>query len=123
MMSHVCDRQKLLENHSNTNANIDPRAFLILDDCINDNDWIKDLNISSLFMKRRQYNIMIMVTMQYPLGIPSNYIDYVFILPENNLAKRRRIFDSYAGMFSTFDMFCNGPMHGKSRMHCDSNEC
>ena len=47
--------------------------------------------------------------MQYPLGVPPNLrtnIDYIFILRENYLQNRRRIYEQYAGMFPNFDMFC-----------------
>ena len=52
---------------------------------------------------------MFIVTMQYALGIPPNLrtnIDYVFILRENIISNRKRIYESYAGMFPTFDFFC-----------------
>ena len=60
-------------------------------------------------MNGRHFKIMFIITMQYPLGIPPNLrtnIDYVFILRENNINNRKRIFDNYAGMFPTFEMFC-----------------
>ena len=47
--------------------------------------------------------------MQYPLGIPPTLrtnIDYVFILREPYIANRRRIYENYAGMFPTFEAFC-----------------
>ena len=33
-------------------------------------------------------------------------IDYVFILREPYISNRRRIYDNYAGMFPTFESFC-----------------
>jgi hypothetical protein len=50
-----------------------------------------------------------MITMQYPLGITPNLrtnVDFVFILRENILGNRKRIYENYAGMFPTFEMFC-----------------
>ena len=47
--------------------------------------------------------------MQYPLGVPPilrTNIDYVFILRENYIANRKRIYENYAGMFPTFESFC-----------------
>ena len=47
--------------------------------------------------------------MQFALGIPPNLrtnIDYVFILRENYVSNRKRIYEHYAGMFPTFEMFC-----------------
>ena len=49
------------------------------------------------------------ISMQYPLGIPPNLrtnIDFIFILRENIVANRKRIYDNYAGMFPTFEIFC-----------------
>ena len=46
---------------------------------------------------------------RYPLGIPPNLrtnIDYVFILREPYIANRKRIYENYAGMFPTFESFC-----------------
>ena len=89
-------------------SSIDPRAFLILDDCLYDNSWIRDENIRCLFMNGRHYKIMFVITMQYALGIPPNLrtnIDYIFILRENIVSNRKRLWEHYAGMFPTFEMF------------------
>tara|TARA_B000000475_G_C15872419_1_gene396913 strand:- start:371 stop:817 length:447 start_codon:yes stop_codon:yes gene_type:complete len=62
-----------------------------------------------LFMNGRHWKIMLVITMQYPLGIPPNLrtnIDYVFILREPYISNRKRIYDNYAGMFPTFESFC-----------------
>ena len=88
---------------------IDPRAFLILDDCLYDNSWAKDKNMRSVFMNGRHYKLLFLLTMQYALGIPPNLrtnIDYVFILRENYVSNRKRLYEHYAGMFPTFEMFC-----------------
>jgi hypothetical protein len=88
---------------------IDPRAFVILDDCLYDNAWTKDKMMRLLFMNGRHWKIMLIITMQYPLGVPPNLrtnIDYVFILREPYITNRKRIFENYAGMFPTFESFC-----------------
>ena len=90
-------------------TNIDPRAFVILDDCLFDATWTKDKVMRLLFMNGRHWKIMLIITMQYPLGIPPNLrtnIDYVFILREPYISNRKRIYDNYAGMFPTFEAFC-----------------
>jgi hypothetical protein len=59
-------------------------------------------------MNGRHWKIMLIITMQYPLGIPPNLrtnIDYVFILREPYIANRKRIYENYAGMFPTFESF------------------
>jgi hypothetical protein len=90
-------------------SSIDPRAFVILDDCLFDATWTKDKMMRLLFMNGRHWKIMLIITMQYPLGIPPNLrtnIDYVFILREPYLSNRKRIWENYAGMFPTFESFC-----------------
>jgi len=90
-------------------STIDPRAFVILDDCLYDNTWSRDKLMRLLFMNGRHWKIMLVITMQYPLGIPPTLrtnIDYVFILRENYIANRKRIYENYAGMFPTFEAFC-----------------
>jgi len=90
-------------------STIDPRAFVILDDCLYDNTWSRDKLMRLLFMNGRHWKVMLVITMQYPLGIPPTLrtnIDYVFILRENYIANRKRIYDNYAGMFPTFESFC-----------------
>jgi len=90
-------------------SRIDPRTFVILDDCLYDASWTKDKMMRLLFMNGRHWKVMLVITMQYPLGVPPNLrtnIDYVFILREPYIANRRRIWENYAGMFPTFESFC-----------------
>ena len=90
-------------------SNIDPRAFLILDDCLYDKSWINEESTRYIFMNGRHIDMVTLITMQYPLGVTPNLrtnIDFVFILRENNISNRRRIYENFAGMFPTFEMFC-----------------
>jgi hypothetical protein len=92
-------------------STIDPRAFVILDDCLYDATWTRDKMMRLLFMNGRHWKVMLVITMQYPLGIPPTLrtnIDYVFILRENYIANRKRIYENYAGMFPTFESFLSG---------------
>ena len=91
------------------NSGMDPRAFLILDDCLYDKTWINEESTRYVFMNGRHIDMVTLITMQYPLGVSPNLrtnIDFVFILRENNISNRKRIYDNYAGMFPTFEMFC-----------------
>lgn len=112
IVANVLKRQKLIikKCHKEPHKRIDPRAFLVLDDCLYDAvSWAKDPNVRYMFMNGRHVKLLFVVTMQYPLGIPPNLrtnIDYVFILRENITANRRRIYENFAGMFPTFDTFC-----------------
>jgi hypothetical protein len=109
IIQNIIKRQKLMVEKLKQNPNMDPRVFLILDDCLYDNSWTKNTDIRSIFMNGRHYKILFLLTMQYALGIPPNLrtnIDYVFILRENYVSNRKRLYEHYAGMFPTFDMFC-----------------
>lgn len=97
------------KNKSGGNSNIDPRAFLILDDCLYDSSWIREESTRYVFMNGRHIDLMTIITMQYPLGITPNLrtnVDFIFILRETMINNRKRIYDNYAGMFPTFEMFC-----------------
>jgi hypothetical protein len=115
IVENILKRQKMVlkqirnESQGYGRSNIDPRAFVIMDDCLYDNTWSKDKVMRLLFMNGRHWKIMLVITMQYPLGIPPNLrtnIDYVFILREPYIANRKRIYENYAGMFPTFESFC-----------------
>jgi len=115
IIENILKRQKMVlkeikkEVTNYKKSSIDPRAFVILDDCLYDNGWTKDKMMRLLFMNGRHWKIMLIITMQYPLGVPPNLrtnIDYVFILREPYLTNRKRIFENYAGMFPTFESFC-----------------
>lgn len=47
--------------------------------------------------------------MQYCMGIPPSLrtnVDFVFILRENLINNRKKLYEQYAGMFPSFDIFC-----------------
>lgn len=115
LVDNVLKRQKMMTKRVNKEiasygkSNIDPRAFLLLDDCLYDDCWKKDKSIKYIFMNGRHMKIMLLITMQYPLGIPPTLrtnVDYTFILREPFHANRKRIFENYAGMFPNFEFFC-----------------
>jgi len=109
IIENILKRQKMMLEKWKANKAIDPRAFLVLDDCLYDNSWTKDKNVRSLFMNGRHFKILFIITMQYALGIPPNLrtnIDYIFILRENYVSNRKRLYEHYAGMFPNFEMFC-----------------
>ena len=114
IVANTLKRQKMViqkikaDNSNYGKSSIDPRAFLILDDCLYDNSWIRDTNIRSLFMNGRHWKMLFIITMQYALGVPPNLrtnIDYVFILRENFVSNRKRLYEHYAGMFPSYDIF------------------
>tara|TARA_B100001175_G_C19450380_1_gene611002 strand:- start:403 stop:1236 length:834 start_codon:yes stop_codon:yes gene_type:complete len=102
-------KEKNSFNFNGQSKKTDPRTFVILDDCLYDNSWTKSKFVRSLFMNGRHWKVFFIITMQYALGIPPNLrtnIDYVFILRENIVQNRKRLYECYAGMFPTFEVFC-----------------
>ena len=115
IIENILKRQKTVlkqikkEMETYKKSTIDARTFVILDDCLYDNTWARDKMMRLLFMNGRHWKVMLIITMQYPLGVPPTLrtnIDYVFILREPYIANRKRIYDNYAGMFPTFESFC-----------------
>jgi hypothetical protein len=87
----------------------DDAIMLIMDDCMSSKGtWLKDPNIQELFFNGRHHHISFILTMQFSLGIPpelrSNF-DYIFLLGEDATSNRKRLYDHYAGMFPTFEIF------------------
>jgi hypothetical protein len=60
-------------------------------------------------MNGRHYGVLYILAIQYVMGIPPvlrGQVDYVFILRENQVSARRRIYEQFAGIFPTFELFC-----------------
>ena len=116
IVSNVLKRQHLIikrcrkEIKQTGGTDIDPRAFLIMDDCLADSSaWQKDKNIRSCFMNGRHFKLLFVLTSQYALGMGPQLrtnVDYAFILRENIISNRKRIYESYCGMFPSFELFC-----------------
>jgi hypothetical protein len=109
------ERQTLISEENKLREKIgkspkDDRTLLIMDDCMSSNGkWMSDESIRDLFFNGRHYHISFVLTLQYVKGIPpdlrSNF-DYIFLLAEDFTNNRRKLYDEYAGMFPTFDVFC-----------------
>ena len=88
---------------------IDPRAFIVMDDCLaRKGTWMRDPQMYELLFNGRHYQLMYILTMQFPLGITPELrcnFDYIFLLAEDFTSNMKRIYDHYAGMFPTFEAF------------------
>ena len=114
IIPRLLQRQKtILEKNKNRVKNgkkpIDPRCFLIMDDCMSSKHlWLKDPNVLSIFNEGRHYQITFILAMQYSLGIQpelrSNF-DYIFLLGEDFVNNRKKLYEHYAGMFPTRSLF------------------
>jgi len=88
---------------------VDPRSFLVMDDCLaSKGTWMNDQPILEVFYNGRHYQLLFILTMQFPLGIRPELrcnFDYIFLLAEDFYSNQKRLYDHYAGMFPTFDFF------------------
>jgi hypothetical protein len=115
ILANFVKRQRLIisriqkEMAAGVRSRIDPRSFMILDDCMYDDSWTHDKNIRYLFLNGRHLKVFFLITMQYPLGIQPalrTNVDFVFILREPYSTNRKRIFENYASAFPSFEFFC-----------------
>jgi len=100
----VLDRQKKVISRNAPN----PGAFLLLDDCMYDKKFMKEPCIRQCFMNGRHWKLFFMLTMQYCMDLTPDLranVDYVFILRENVIQNREKLYKSFFGVFPTFDMF------------------
>jgi len=114
ILSKVYERQSIMNEENkirkqNGKSEKDDRVIVIMDDCMSSKGtWLKDPNILELFFNGRHHHLSFILTMQFSLGIPpelrSNF-DYIFLLAEDMTSNRKRLYDHYAGMFPTFDIF------------------
>ena len=104
-------RESKLSGKSETGKLPSNNLFIVLDDMLHDaQNWKKEKTIKSIFFNGRHYNILFILTMQYPLGITPELrsnIDYVFIFNEPSIKNRKKIYEDYAGQIPSLDHFCN----------------
>jgi hypothetical protein len=107
-------QQKAEEQRAFGHSRIDERAFLVMDDCLHSakgsNGWTKDENMNFICYNGRHIKLLYILTVQYVVGIPPamrSNSDFIFILREPILQNRRKIYEAFAGMFPTLQMFCD----------------
>ena len=103
VIEKVIDRQKRLKSTGKTSP-----AFILLDDCMWNKAFLKDTCIRQCFMNGRHWNIFFMLTMQYCMDLSPDLrtnVDYVFILRENVIQNRERLWKAFFGIFPSFELF------------------
>lgn len=89
-------------------SKIDPRAFIVMDDCLYDKAWTVDKNIRACFLNGRHFHSFFIFTSQYALAAPPmlrNNIDFVFVLREPRFTSRKKLHENYAGFIPSFDVW------------------
>lgn len=105
ILSRVVARQRKLAKNKASGSGM----FVVLDDCLYDKRVVKETVTRQVFMNGRHWNIFLILTAQYCMDMPPDIranIDYVFVLRENIIHNREKLYKNFFGVFPTFDMFC-----------------
>lgn len=114
LLSNLFQRQsdmieKNMERRAKGKKALDTRAFLVMDDCLSSKgDWGKDPHIAEIFFNGRHRHILFLFSMQFPLGLKPEFrsnFDFVFLLADDIMSNQKRLYDHYAGIFPSFEIF------------------
>lgn len=99
-------KPEYIEQYLNTGS-----GAIVLDNCLKSNGhWKNDLYLMELLHHAKYYNKLLIITSSFPLGFDSDSrsaFDYVFMLSDDFFSNQKRLYDHYAGMYETFDLFRN----------------
>lgn len=102
----LCEKIRDLKKKNKT---ADMRTILVMDDCLSKKEvWAKDENIREIMMNGRHYKITYVLTMQYSMGITPELranFDYIFLLKEDFISNKKKLYEHYAGMFPSYNAF------------------
>ena len=123
---HICDTlihqdfnpkiyQNFITEQRRINAKLEKpiNSFALLEDCMYSRILKTDQSIRGSFFNGRHWNIFLIVTMQYVLDLPPELrsnVDYIFILRNNMVADREKLWKHFCGFipnFSTFQQIMN----------------
>lgn len=86
----------------------DPRAFVVLDNCMYDPKWYRDPDVKSMFLNNRAMKLLVVMTSGFAMSaspsIKSN-VDFVFVMRSNTESHRRGTWTRYVDGIATFDDF------------------
>ena len=109
LLSRQKDIIKMQKERQKDGKDTNTGTFIVMDDCLSlEGNWEKDPVISELLFNGRDYHIMYILTMQFPLEIKPEIrcnFDYIFLLAEDSLGNQKKIYEHYASMFPNFDAF------------------
>lgn len=86
-----------------------PWSLCLIDDCTDDKKVFNDPTIIGMYKRGRHWKMLHILSLQYSLDIKPNIrtnIDGTFILRENGFKQRKQLYENYASMIPSFDLFC-----------------
>lgn len=98
-------RQKMAKRHLSN-----PWGVCLLDDCTSDTSVFKRPLQHDYYKLGRHWDMLYIVSLQYAMDILPvirTTVDGVFILREPNLKNRKVLYENYASIIPSFDLFCS----------------
>lgn len=98
----VLRQQKAKESLSN------PWGLLLLDDCTDAKDIFKSKIQNSIFKNGRHWKMLYFISLQYSVDLPPalrTCVDGAFLFKETNEKNLKNLYENYAGVFPTFNIF------------------
>jgi hypothetical protein len=86
-----------------------PWAVVLLDDCMDDPKLFNKKLFQGIYKNSRHWSCFFIQALQYSMDVKPvirNNIDGTFILREPNLRFRKSIYENYASVIPSFDLFC-----------------
>ena len=118
---HICDTAihsefdtKTYANFVNEQRRINSKlqkpinSFAVMEDCMYSKILRNNKEVRGTFFNGRHWNIFLIVTMQYVLDLPPELrsnVDFVFILRNNMIADREKIWKGFCGFIPNFSLF------------------
>lgn len=106
VLSNYIQRQK----HAKRIDPVGSWSVLLLDDCLDDPKMFNRPVIQGIYKNGRHWNMFLITALQYCMDIKPTIrtnVDGVFILREPVLRNRKSIYDNYASIIPSFQLFCN----------------
>lgn len=102
-LEHYIRRQRIAcENIPN------PWSFLLIDDCTDEPSVLSKPVFQKIFKNGRHWKMLFILSLQYALDIRPNIrnnIDGTFIFRENSRATRHKLYEHYAGLIPSENLF------------------
>jgi len=104
VLRKMIQRQKLAKKHLKN-----PWLVVLIDDCTDNPGVFRKPLQQGMYKNLRHWAALYILSLQYCMDILPvirNNVDGVFILRETNLKSRRSLYENYAGIIPSFDLFC-----------------
>ena len=108
VIEHVICMQR--DRMRNSNTEKAPPTCIVAEDVMYDKQFSKDKALRGIFFNGRHWNILLLITMQYMMDLGPALranIDYIFVLRDNVLQNRERLYKHFFGIVPTFEAFCS----------------